>query len=366
MKIKALVMRALGEIPQVEEVELSGPKAHEVLVEIAASGICGSDLHVISGHLPEPLPMVLGHEASAIVVEVGPGVTSLSVGDHVVLSITPNCGVCSFCLSGRPNLCSKSGEMASSGTLADGTSRLRSSNGKMIHHFNSVSSFANYAVVPESGAVKIPNSIDLSSAALMSCAVMTGVGAVLNTAKVKKGSKVAVIGCGGIGLNVIQAAKIAGASEILALDVRENSLSVAEKLGATSSRAIKGSQPPKEELSDLNWEFDYVFEAIGNKETIAAGWEMLNLGGALTVVGIVPKGQLLTIDPWGLICEKSLLGCFMGSSNPPIDTARLVDLIDRGELEVNSLASQAIPLEELPAKLASNDNNGIRTVVIPN
>ena len=333
---------------EILDVELASPKQGEVLVRIAACGVCASDLHVVDGDLPEPLPIVLGHEASGIVAETGPEVEGLREGDHVVLTLVPSCGECASCREGRPTFCELFGQCASDGVLADGTSRL-SVNGTTLHHFNSVSSFAEYAVVPESAAVSIRKDAPLDAAALVSCAVLTGFGAVANTAGVEEGATVAVWGCGGVGLNVVQAARLAGAGRIVAVDMRPEKLELARRLGATdlvqAGTAVDAVAAVQEVLSGGA---DYAFEAIGREETINGAWASVRSGGTVVVLGLMPKGSRLTIDPWGFINEKTLKGCFLGTPQIARDIPRLVDLVHQGKLELEGLVSRRIGLEELP------------------
>ena len=365
MKTQAAVLWRPGEPVEILEVELAPPREGEVLVKIAACGVCASDLHVVDGGLPEPLPLVLGHEASGVVVEVGPGVESLVPGNHVVLALVPSCGQCSQCLRGRPNFCEEGSTMAASGTLADGTSRL-SLNGTILHHFNSVSSFAGHAVVPESVAVKIRDDIPLEAVALIGCSVLTGCGAVTNTARVEEGATVAVWGCGGVGSNVIQGARLAGAAQIVAVDVRREKLELARALGATDVVLAAPDVDVVAAVKELTAGGpDYAFEAIGTEPTIQQAWEAAGPRGTVVVVGIIPKGSTLTIDPWQFFSEKILKGSFLGSANVRVDVPRLVDLYATGELRLDELVSGKIGLEKLPEafdRLRVGD--GLRQLVV--
>jgi S-(hydroxymethyl)glutathione dehydrogenase / alcohol dehydrogenase len=332
----------------VREVELEPPHAGEVLVKIAACGVCATDLHVVDGDLPEPLPLVLGHEASGVVVEVGDGVERLSPGDHVVLALVPSCGECASCREGRPNFCELGAAMASSGTLADGTSRL-SAEGRRLHHFNSVSSLAEYAVVPHSVAVPIRKDVSPETAALVGCAVLTGYGAVVRTAGVEEGESVAVWGCGGVGLNVVQAARLAGAHPIVVVDTRPEKLALAERLGATGTVLADPGNDAAATVRELTGDgVDYAFEAIGREETIRAAWDALRAGGTAVVLGLPPKGATLTVDTWGFINEKCLKGSFLGSAQIDVDVPRIVDLYHAGELLLDELVSDRIALADLP------------------
>jgi S-(hydroxymethyl)glutathione dehydrogenase / alcohol dehydrogenase len=347
MKTEAAVLWQPGEL-EILEVDLAPPREGEVLVQIAACGVCASDLHVVDGELPEPMPLVLGHEAAGVVVETGPGVESLSPGDHVVLALVPSCGECAECRRGRPNFCERGARMAAEGTLADGTSRL-SLNGTTLHHFNSISSFAAHAVVPESAAVRIRDDVRLDAVALIGCAVLTGHGAVANTAGVEEGATVAVWGCGGVGANIIQGARLAGASQIVAVDTRPEKLEVAVSLGATHTVHAAEGVDVAAAVRDLTGGGpDYSFEAIGSERAIQQAWAAARAGGTVVVVGMMPRGSTLSIDPWQFISEKTLKGSFLGSARIGEDVPRLVDLYASGELELDGLVSEKLPLAELP------------------
>ena len=347
MKTRAAVLWEAGSPVEIVDVELAPPGPGEVLVEVAAAGVCGTDLHVVDGELPEPFPIVLGHEGAGEVMEAGPGVTSLEPGDHVVLSLVPPCGECAYCRDGRPVLCEQAGELAAAGTLADGTTRL-SVDGTRLHHFNQVSCFADHVVVPSAGAVRVRDDVDLRTAALVSCAVLTGTGAVWNTAGVGRGASVAVWGCGGVGLNVVQAARIAGAEPIVAVDVVPEKLELARRLGATAVVDATAASPHAAVQDLTRGGVDYAFEALGREETIQAAWAATRPGGTTVVVGLVPKGRRIEIDPWQFISEKTLKGCFLGSPRIDVDIPRLLDLYAGGDLRLDELVSHRLPLEQLP------------------
>jgi S-(hydroxymethyl)glutathione dehydrogenase/alcohol dehydrogenase len=363
--MQAAVLWAPGAPVEIREVELVPPRDGEVLVKIAACGVCASDLHVVDGHLPEPLPLVLGHEASGVVVATGPGVDSPQEGDHVVLALVPACGECEACRRGRRNFCELGARMASTGTLADGTSRL-SADGRELRHFNSVSSFAEYAVVPASVAVPIRRDVPLDVAALVGCAVLTGYGGVVRTAAVEAGASVAVWGCGGVGQNVVQAARLAGAGPIVAVDTRGESLVLAERLGATHAVDAGATDDPAAAVRELTGGgVDYAFEAIGREPTIRQAWDALRPGGTAVILGLPPKGATVAIDTWGFINEKTLKGSFLGSARIDEDVPRLVDLYAEGALRLEELVSRRIPLAELPQafeRLRAGD--GLRQLVV--
>ena len=295
--MKAIVFRSDTGQLSLEEVQLASPKAGEVRVKIAAAGVCHSDLHVVKGEWDVPAPLVLGHEGSGIVTELGPGVTSLAIGDHVVLSWVAPCHECRYCLAGHEARCQVAATIvAPGGVLQDGTSRL-SIDGEPLHDYLGVSSFAEEVVVPASGAVKIRDDAPLDVVALVGCAVATGVGAVTNTAQVEPGSIVAVIGCGGVGLSVVQGARLAGAERIIAIDIQADKTALALVMGATDT--IDASQRDavaalRELLPDG---VDYAFDAIGHPATTEQAISMLGLGGAAVVVGLPPTGSRASFDP---------------------------------------------------------------------
>lgn len=364
MKITAAVLAGVDARFEVGEVELASPRDGEVLVKIAATGLCGSDLNALDGKRSlSPFPVVLGHEAAGTVVEAGPGVTRLRPGDPVVLSILPSCGRCPACKRGMPNYCVTAGTAMAAGNLMDGSSRL-SRRGERISHFLTVSSFAQYAVVPESGAVVVPAELPLDRAALISCAVLTGFGAVHNTARVQPGSRVAVFGCGGVGLNIVQGARIAGAGRIIAIDVTGSKLELARRLGATDL-VHAGEQDPVAAIRDLAGGVDYAFEALGREQTIRQAWDSLDLGGEAVVVGLMRHGATVTLDAGPLVDEKRIRGCYLGSSVLTRDVPALVSLYLSGDLLLDDIISHRISLTDLDeafGRLRAGD--GARSVIV--
>jgi S-(hydroxymethyl)glutathione dehydrogenase / alcohol dehydrogenase len=355
-QIRAAVFSGPGQPVRVTGVELAEPRAGEVEVAVAAAGVCHSDLHVVRGEWQHPTPVVLGHEGSGIVAAVGPGVTSLSPGDHVVLSWVPACGRCRYCRLGRPAQCQLAAEViAPGGVLYDGTSRLRVG-GEPAYHYLGVSSFAERVVVPESGAIRVRPDAPLELAALVGCAVATGVGAVRNTAGVPPGATVAVIGCGGVGLSCVQGARLAGAARIVAVDVVAEKLAVARRLGATEAVHTDGrpGRPVVAALRALVPEgLDYVFDAIGKIETTEQAIAALGLGGSAVVVGLPPSGQQARFDPLALAeAGQRILGCNYGSIVPQRDIPDLVDLVMSGDLDLESMVSARRPLAEAAGALA--------------
>ncbi|MDF2507196.1 MAG: dehydrogenase [Microbacterium sp.] len=365
--MKAVVFRDPQSPIEFVDVDLAPPRAGEVRVRIAAAGVCHSDLHVKRGEWDAAAPLVMGHEGSGVVTELGEGVTTLAVGDHVVLSWVPPCGECRYCRAGHEARCQKVATVvAPLGVLFDGTSRL-SRDGETLHHYLGVSSFAEEVVVPASGAVKVRDDAPLDVVAVVGCAVATGVGAVLNTAAVEPGATVAVIGCGGVGLNVVQGARLAGAERIVAIDVRPEKTQLALQFGATDR--IDASQGDavaqlRELISDG---VDYAFDAIGRTTTTEQSIQMLGLGGAAVIVGLPPTGARASFEPLVLAeADQRILGSNYGSVRPSIDVPALVDRYMDGQLKIDPLISGRRPLSEAAAALDDLETgSALRTLLIP-
>jgi S-(hydroxymethyl)glutathione dehydrogenase/alcohol dehydrogenase len=355
--MRAAVLPAPGAAVEIRDVELDDPRENEVEVAIAAAGVCGSDLHVVAGDWEVPMPVVLGHEGAGVVTRIGPGVDDLAPGDHVVLSWVPQCGRCRQCEARRPWQCELVAEVvAPGGVLHDGTPRLRGH-----YHYLGVSSFAERVVVPRSGAVRIRDDAPLDVVAVVGCAVATGVGAVRNTAQVPAGATVAVIGCGGVGLSVIQGARLAAAGRIVACDVNPAKLEVARRLGATDVVEDAGALPDA-----VPEGLDFVFDAIGRIETTEQAIAALGLGGAAVIVGLPPTGMRARFDPLALAeSNQRILGSNYGSVDPQRDIPRLVDMYVEGELDLDALISGRRPLEEAAAALADlASGRALRTLLI--
>tara|TARA_B100000686_G_scaffold352234_1_gene453497 strand:- start:1510 stop:2604 length:1095 start_codon:yes stop_codon:yes gene_type:complete len=345
MKTKAAVLYKTNDPMVVESLDLEEPKEGEVLVRLAAAGVCYSDYHLITGEWTHPLPAVFGHEGAGVVEEVGPGVKKIKPGQHVVLNFRANCGGCKYCTIGRPVLCN--GIEAPRYTMFDGTSRLHKG-GQTIHAFARTACFSEYVVVPESGAVPIRLDMPLDKACLVGCAVSTGVGSVINTAKVKAGATVVVIGCGGVGLNVIQGASLVGAGRIIAVDILDNKLEYAREFGAThfvNSNKADGVQEVLE-LSDGG--ADYVFEVIGRSNTIESGYQMLGLGGTLIIVGMTDEESTININALSVPRnERVIIGSWYGSTRPWVDLPKFTDLYMDGKLKIDPLISRRYSLDDI-------------------
>jgi S-(hydroxymethyl)glutathione dehydrogenase/alcohol dehydrogenase len=344
---KAAVLREFGAPFVVEQLQLDPPQIGEVGVRLAASGVCRSDLATVDGvdPSPSPLPVILGHEGAGVVDCVGDGVVGLEVGDHVVLSWLPYCGRCRSCSSGRPNLCENL-DWFDAGTMRDGTTRFHRDGAPVYHHVPA--SFADRSVVPAETALLLDHSVPLEEAALMGCAVMTGVGAVLNTARVRPGESVIVIGCGGVGLNVVQGASIAGASPIVAVDVVREKLDLARALGATD--AVDASEAGHEDVvrQIVNGGADHAFEVLGNPRTTELAIRLIRDGGTAVLVGLAQPGAQVSIDPAAItLGARRIIGSWYGSCVPPRDFPVLLDLYRSGRLNLERLIGAKYRLEDI-------------------
>ena len=340
--MKAAVTRAYKTPLTIEDVDLAKPGPREVRVRTVATGVCHSDLHCIEAALPVPLPTVLGHEPAGVVLEVGPGVTHVAPGDHVIGCLSAFCGSCAFCLSGQPNLCGGSATARAPGE----TPRL-SQKGQVIHQFAHLSAFAEEMLVHENALVKIRKDMPLDRAALIGCGVTTGLGAAFNTAKVRPGDTAVVIGCGGVGLAAIQGCRIAGASRIVAVDTMAWKLDLAKQLGATD--AIDASkEDPTLKVLGLTGGVDYAFECIGLKATAQQGLGMIHKGGTLVLVGVVPIGTTLELNGLDIVLQgKSVVGSMMGGNRFRIDMPRYVDFYLDGRLKLDEMISQRFALDDV-------------------
>lgn len=345
--VTGAVFEGAGRPLTVQTLDLGDPREGEVLVGLAASGVCHSDFHVLRGDWTAPAPMVLGHEGAGIVEAVGPGVTHVRPGDHVVLSWVPYCGHCRYCLAGRPALCPLVQSTAFAGVMHDGTSRL-SRGGETVYSYCATGSFADRVVVPASGAVPIRHDAPLDLAALIGCAVTTGVGAVLNTAGVRAGDSALVIGCGGVGLSAVMGAVIAGATPIVAVDVNPAALALAAELGATH-RLNSREQDVEAALADLVGDgVDWAFEAIGLKPTVELAYRAVRPGGTAVVIGQAAEGVTVEIDPFVMSDrEKRLVGSSYGSGHPAREFPRMADLLMAGRLDLERLVTRRIGLADV-------------------
>lgn len=364
--MRAAVLRDAGRPLTVEEVEIAEPAAGEVLVRLAASGVCHSDYHVVVGEWRTTMPIVLGHEGAGVVAAVGPGVDRLAVGDPVVLAWMPGCGDCAQCAGGRPQLCVRSSQTVDANTMPDGTTRLRQGD-EIVYSYLGVGSFGEYAVVAENAAIPVRAGLPLDRAAMIGCAVATGFGAAVKTVEIPVGASVAVLGCGGVGLSTLQGAAARSADPIIALDVHPDKLEVARRFGAThaiDARRCDVGAAVGELTAGLG--VDYAFEAIGLKATIEQAVELLAPGGTAVIVGMTPDGVAAEFDPTALASrERRIVGCNYGSCNPRVDFPRLLTLYERGRIDLDAMITRRIALDDVNAALATiADGTGIRSVVV--
>jgi len=351
-KGKAAVCRELNKPVVVETISVDGPKRGEVTIRMAACGVCHSDLSATNGTIALPPPLVLGHEAAGEVVDVGEGVSGLAVGDHVVTSFIYMCGKCRFCSGGRPVLCVEQGKALL--TPPEGTPRVKDAAGKPLNIFSGCGVMAEYATLSVDNVVKIDPKIPLDRAALVGCAVTTGVGAVFNTAKVEPGSTVVVFGCGGVGLNAIQGAAIAGAERILAIDTMESKLEMARKFGATDTLLAKpGEDPTKEIKKRTGGGPDYAFECVGAGALAELAYKAIRRGGKAVIVGVARPTESTAFKPMSMVFEeKTLQGSYFGSCVPRVDFPRMLQLYMAGKLKLDELITRRYGIDEAPQAFA--------------
>ncbi len=350
MKVKAAVAQEAGKSLIIETVDLEAPKQGEVLVEIKASGVCHTDAYTLSGKDPEGLfPAILGHEGAGVVVEVGADVKSVKPGDHVIPLYTPECRQCEYCLSQKTNLCQAIRVTQGQGLMPDGTSRF-SLDGKKIHHYMGTSTFANYTVLPEIAVAKIREDAPFDKVCYIGCGVTTGIGAVINTAKVEPGANVVVFGLGGIGLNVIQAARMVGANMIIGVDINPSKKALAEKFGMTHF------VNPQEIDSDIvpylvnltKGGADYTFECIGNVNVMRQALECCHKGwGVSVIIGVAATGQEISTRPFQLVTGRVWKGSAFGGARGRTDVPKIVDWYMDGKINIDDLITHVMPIEKI-------------------
>lgn len=368
MKIRAAVAWEPKQPLAIEEIEIDKPREGEVLLQVVASGVCHTDAFTLSGNDPEgAFPCVLGHEGGCIVVECGPGVKHLKPGDHVIPLYIPECGECEYCHSTKSNLCQSIAGTVWTGYMPDGTRRF-SQNGKAIYHYMGCSTFAEYTVVPEIALAKINKAAPLDKVCLLGCGVTTGIGAVMNTAKVEAGSTVAVFGLGGIGLSCIQGAVMAQAERIIAIDINPAKWDIAQSLGATdyiNPNDVDGSL--SEYIQELtNGGVDYSFECIGNVEVMRDALECTHMGwGVSTVIGVAGAGQEIKTRPFNLVVGRTWKGTAFGGVKGRTELPGYVDRYLTGEIELDKMVTHTMPLEDINRAFdLMHDGQSIRSVII--
>ena len=369
MKTRAAVAYEAGKPPVIEEVDLAGPKAGEVLVEIKASGVCHTDEFTRSGADPEGLfPAIFGHEGAGIVVDVGPGVSSLKKGDHVIPLYTPECRQCKSCLSQKTNLCTAIRGTQGKGVMPDGSSRF-SIGGKMIHHYMGCSTFSNYTVLPEIALAKIREDAPFDKVCYIGCGVTTGIGAVINTAKVEPGANVVIFGLGGIGLNVVQGARIAGADKIIGVDLNPARDALARKFGMTHFVNPR-DLPSKDDLVPHLVELtgggaDYSFECIGNVDVMRQALECCHRGwGVSVIIGVAGSGQEIKTRPFQLVTGRTWKGTAFGGARGRTDVPKIVDWYMEGKINIDDLITHVMPIEQINTAFdLMHEGTSIRSVV---
>jgi alcohol dehydrogenase len=355
MKIRAAVLNAMGVQPPysetkpiaIETIDLEEPGPGEVLVKVAAAGLCHSDLSIINGSRPRPMPMVIGHEAAGIVERTGPGVDDLKQGDHVIFVFMPSCGRCGPCSEGRPALCDPGLAANIAGTLISGARRLKK-NGAYINHQVGVSSFAEYAVVSRNSLVKVDAALPLDIAALFGCAVLTGMGAVVNAAGVTAGSTVGIVGMGGVGLSAMLGALAAGASRVVAVDLLDNKLALARQLGASDAFNAKRERVVEEIREATKGGLDYAIETAGEAAAMEIAYKITRRGGTTVTIGLPPPDATLAVPLVQMVAEeRTVRGSYLGSSVPLRDLPRYIALYRQGRLPVDRLLTDRLKLDEI-------------------
>lgn len=363
--MKAAVLYETGAPLVVEDVDVEAPRDDEVLVRLVAAGVCHSDLSVAQGALATPMPAVLGHEGAGVVERVGAAVGNVAPGDHAILLYRPQCGHCRYCLGGRPALCEQGAAARRTGRLVDGTTRYRV-DGREINHFSAASTFAEYAVVPASGVMRVDERAPLEVVAIVGCAVMTGVGAVFNAADVRPGATTAVIGCGGVGLSAVQGCRIAGARRVIAVDVADDKLELARTLGATDVVNAEREDAVGAVLAltgGLGVEF--AFETAGTIRTLQSALDCLQPAGMAIAIGVPPLDQELALKPAGLITtDKTLRGSLYGSCNFARDVPLLIDLYLAGQLKLDEMIGRGYPLTAINEALGGLEAGNVARSIV--
>jgi S-(hydroxymethyl)glutathione dehydrogenase/alcohol dehydrogenase len=361
MKAQAAVFRDKNTPLSIETVDVSEPGPNEVLIRTAACGVCHSDLHFVQGAIPGPAPTIPGHEPAGVVEAIGANVRSVQVGDHVIACTSMFCGQCSQCIQGRPYLCQDRGACQRS---KDERPRL-SQNNSEIYQFADLSGFCDVMLVHERAIVKIDNDIPLDRAALIGCAVTTGVGAALNTAQVAPGSSVAVFGVGGVGISIVQGARIAGARQIIAVDRLDDRLAAATHFGATHTVNSTQDDPVKAIKRLSRGGVDYAFEAVGLTSLVEQAFYCLAPHGLATIVGVIPQGERLTLHPGHFYVEKRLQGCFMGSNRFHVDAPHYLELYRQNKLDLDAMVSERMPLGQINEAFRAMEAGEVtRTVLV--
>ena len=344
--MKAAVLYEPNTPLKVEKVTLDEPQANEVLVKIVATGLCHSDLHFMKGEMPAPMPVVPGHEGAGIVEKVGPSVTTLQTGDHVVMMVSFSCGKCRYCIEGKPTMCVENLPIQSMATLPGGGKRLHKGKDELNHLFG-LASYAEYAVVHERSCVKVREDAPLDVVCLLGCGTSTGIGAAINSTGIKPGESIAIFGCGGVGLSAVIGAKLAGAGKIIAVDTLDKKLAMAKKLGADHLINVSQDDPITKVMELTGGGADYALECIGNVNVMSQAFASIRFGGKLIVVGMAPLGTMFSIATYEFLLGKTVTGTVQGDINPQIDIPRYIDLFMDGKLPIDKLITRSYTLDEI-------------------
>jgi NDMA-dependent alcohol dehydrogenase len=352
MKSKAVICREINKPVVVETIDVAGPRAGEVMIKLAACGVCHSDFSATNGTIPFPPPLILGHEGAGVVLEAGPGVTDFKVGDHVLSSFVTMCGICHYCTIGRPALCDVGAKTLY--TLPTGDLRTADASGAPLNVFSGCGVMAEYATLSTRSIIKIPQDAPMQQAALVGCGVMTGFCAATNTARVEPGASVAVFGCGGVGLSAIQGAAVSGAGMIVAIDIDDFKLGLAAQMGATHTINSKGEENLVKALKKLTGGgVDYAFECVGSGELVATAYGTLRKGGKAIVVGVAKPKDMTTIRTASLTFEeKTITGSYFGSARPREDAPRILGLYKSGRVKLDELITRTYSIDEAPEAFA--------------
>jgi S-(hydroxymethyl)glutathione dehydrogenase/alcohol dehydrogenase len=343
--MKAAVLYEVGAPLKIDDVQLDEPQANEILVKLVATGVCHTDLHFMKGDMPAPVPVIPGHEGAGIVEKVGPGVTTVKPGDHVIMMVAFNCGKCRFCNAGRPTMCVENLPIQMMATLPYGQMRAKK-DGKPVHQMFGLACYAEKVVVHERSAVKIREDAPLDVVCLLGCGASTGIGTAINTTKVKAGETMAIFGCGGVGLAAVMGAKLAGA-KVIAIDTLDNKLAMAKELGADYVVNAKKDDPQLKIFEILGGGVDYALEFIGNVDVMVKALGSIRPGGLFVVSGMAPITSMLTIAPFEFLLGKTITGAVQGDIIPQIDIPRYVDLFMQGKLPINKLITKTYKLNQI-------------------
>jgi NDMA-dependent alcohol dehydrogenase len=361
--MKAAVCYEANAPLKVEDVTLDEPQANEVLVKLVATGVCHSDLHFMKGEMPMPVPVVPGHEGAGIVEKVGPGVTTVQPGDHVVLMVAFSCGKCRYCVEGRPTLCVENLPIMSMATLPGMAKRLRKGD-QEIHHLFGLACFAEYTVVHERSCVKVREDAPFDVICLLGCGTSTGIGAAINTTGMRTGESIAIYGCGGVGLSAVMGAKLAGAGNLIAVDTMDKKLAMAKELGADHVINASQEDPIGKVMELTGGGADYAIECIGSVDVMTQAFASIHGGGMMIVVGMAPLGTMLNIAPFEFLLGKTITGTVQGDVRALVDIPRYVDMYMDGKLPIDKLITKSYSLDQVNDAFAALEKGEVLRSVI--